>query len=94
MPTDCSPELFEFEPVERRKVVAAFDGGAMTPDAGALLPGQLDHGLGLIQRFAACFTDRRDPRFVEHRLETLLGYRVFCLALGCANCQVPISIST
>src|SRR5271165_4696452 len=82
MPTDCNPKLFEFEAVERKKVVAAFDGGAITSNAGALLLGQLDHGLGLIRRFAACFTDRRDPRFVEHRLETLVGQRIFGLALG------------
>lgn len=82
MPTDCNPRLFEFEAVERKKVVAAFDGGAITSNAGALLLGQLDHGLGLIRRFAGCFTDRRDPRFVEHRLETLLGQRIFGLALG------------
>jgi hypothetical protein len=82
MPTDCSPKLFEFEAVERKQVVAGFDGGAITSDAGALLLGQLDKGLGLISRFAGCFTDRRDPRFTEHRLETLVGQRVFGLALG------------
>jgi hypothetical protein len=82
MPADCSPRLFEFEAVERKQVVAGFDGGSITSDAGALLLGQLDKGLGLISRFAGCFTDRRDPRFTEHRLETLLGQRVFGLALG------------
>ena len=82
MQTDCNPKLFEFEAVERRRVVAGFDGGAITSNAGALLLGQLDKGLGLIRRFAGCFIDRRDPRFVEHRLETLLGQRVFGLALG------------
>lgn len=59
-----------------------FDGGAISSNAGALLLGQLDKGLELIGRFALCFTDRRDMRFVEHRLETLLGQRVFALALG------------
>jgi len=82
MPTECSADLFGFAPVEGRKVVAGFDGGAITSNAGALLLGQLDRGLGLIRRFAECFTDRRDPRFVEHRLETLVGQRVFGLALG------------
>jgi hypothetical protein len=82
MPTDCSPTLFEFEAVESKKVVAGFDGGAITSNAGALLLGQLDRSLGLVRRFAGCFTDRRDPRFVEHRLETLLGQRIFALALG------------
>ena len=37
MPTDCNPALFAFPPVEGRAVVASFDGGAITSDAGALL---------------------------------------------------------
>jgi hypothetical protein len=82
MPPECTPTLFEFEAVERRAVVAGFDGGDITSNAGALLLGQVDRGLGLMRRFAACFTDRRNPRFVEHRLETLVGQRVFGLALG------------
>jgi len=82
MPTECTPTLFEFEAVERRAVVAGFDGGDITSNAGALLLGQVDRGLGLMRRFAACFIDRRDPRFVEHELETLVGQRIFGLALG------------
>src|SRR6202521_5071898 len=82
MPTGCTPKLFEFEAVERRAVVACFDGGDITSNAGALLLGQVDRGLGLMRRFAECFTDRRDPRYVEHRVETLVGQRVFGLVLG------------
>jgi hypothetical protein len=54
----------------------------ITSNAGALLLGQVDRGLGLIRRFAACFIDRRDPRYVEHQVETLVGQRIFGLALG------------
>ena len=82
MPTNCSGKLFGFEEVERKSVVAGFDGGAITSNAGALLLGQVDRSVGLIRRFAECFRDRRDPRYVEHKLETLLGQRVFALALG------------
>ena len=82
MPTDCNAKLFGFEEVERKGVVAGFDGGAITSNAGALLLGQVDRGVRLIRRFAGCFRDRRDPRYVEHELETLLGQRVFALALG------------
>ena len=82
MPTECSAKLFEFKAVERKVVVAGFDGGTITSNGGALLLGQVNEGLGLIRRFAQCFTDRRDARFVEHRLETLIGQRVFGLALG------------
>ena len=82
MQTECTPKLFEFEAVERRSVVASFDGGNITSNAGALLLGQVDRGLGLVRRFANCFIDRRDPRYVEHQVETLVGQRIFGLALG------------
>ncbi len=55
MQPECSPTVFEFEPVERKKVMAEFDGGTITSNAGGLLLGQLDRGLGLIRRMAACF---------------------------------------
>jgi hypothetical protein len=82
MPTECSAELFEFAPVERRAVVAGFDGGAITSDAGAVLLRATDRAIGLADRFAGCFIDRRDPRLVEHRVATLIGQRVFGIALG------------
>ena len=82
MQTECTPKLLEFEAVERRSVVAGFDGGNITSNAGALLLGQVDRGLGLVRRFADCFIDRRDPRYVEHQVETLVGQRIFGLALG------------
>ena len=82
MPTECTPRRFEFEAVDRRSVVAGFDGGNITSNAGALLLGQVDRGLGLMRRFAACFVDRRDARYVEHQVATLVGQRVFGLALG------------
>ena len=59
MPTDCSPDRFEFARVEGRAVVAAFDGGTITSDAGALLLGAADRAIGLVRRFAGCFADHR-----------------------------------
>ena len=56
--------------------------GTSPSNAGALLLGQVDRGLGLVRRFADCFIDRRDPRYVEHQVETLVGQRIFGLALG------------
>jgi len=82
MQTECSAELFEFAPVEGRRVVAAFDGGAISSDAGALLLGATDGAIRLVDRFAACFIDRRMPELIEHQVSTLVGQRVFGLALG------------
>ncbi|MBV8401629.1 MAG: transposase, partial [Acetobacteraceae bacterium] len=82
MPTECSPSLFEFARVEGRAVVASFDGGRITSDAGALLLGAADRVVGLTRRLAACFTDARDPALVEHAVETLVMQRVVGIALG------------
>ena len=82
MPTECIAELFGFAPVEGRDVVAAFDGGAITSDAGALLLGAADHALKLTEQFAACFHDERRQHLIEHEVVTLLGQRVFGIALG------------
>jgi hypothetical protein len=82
MTTDCSTNLFDFTEVEGREVVAAFDGGAITSDAGALLLGAADRAIGLIDRFADCFHDERCPELIEHEVATLVGQRVFGIALG------------
>jgi hypothetical protein len=82
MPTDCSTALFDFAPVEGRVVVAAFDGDAITSDAGALLLGATDKVLGLTRRLAACFKDSCNPAFTEHAVETLVMQRVIGIALG------------
>jgi hypothetical protein len=82
MPTECSPDFFGFEPVEGREVVVAFDGGAITSDAGALLLGASDRAIRLIDRFASCFHDERRPELIEHEVATLVGQRVFGIALG------------
>jgi DDE family transposase len=82
MPTQCSADLFGFAPVEGRQVVAGFDGGAITSDAGALLLGATDAAIRLTERFAACFTDRRAPELVEHSVRTLVMQRVVGIALG------------
>jgi hypothetical protein len=82
MPTECIPDLFGFAPVEGRAVVAAFDGGSVTSDAGALLLGATDRAIGLVRRFAACFSDARCRELIEHEVVTLVGQRVFGIALG------------
>src|SRR5712691_8993832 len=82
MPTECNRDLFGFAPVESREVVASFDGGAITSDAGALLLGATDRAIGMMGRFAACFHDERRAELIEHEVVTLVGQRVFGIALG------------
>jgi hypothetical protein len=82
MLTQCSRDLFGYEVVEGRRVVAAFDGGEVTSDAGALLLGATDRAIGLVGRFAACFADGRARAQIEHAVEALVAQRVFGIALG------------
>src|SRR5271167_4040229 len=82
MPTECSAEQFDFGTVEGRAVEAGFDAGLVTSDAGALLLGATDRAIGMIDRFAACFHDERRADLIEHEVVTLVGQRVFGIALG------------
>ena len=54
----------------------------ITSDAGGLLLRATDRVLGLVDRFARSFIDRRQPELIEHRVATLIGQRVFALSLG------------
>src|SRR5512135_1277704 len=68
MPTQCVSEQFRFEGFDGRRVEAAFDGGAVTSDAGALLLREADRAIGLTDRVAACFRDGRAAGRVVHVL--------------------------
>jgi len=82
MQTECTPDIFGFEAVAGREVVAAFDGGAITSNAGALLLGATDRAIGMVGRLASCFVDRRSRAHVEHSVTTLVGQRIYAMALG------------
>ena len=82
MRTDCIADQIEFEGFDGRKVVAAFDGGAITSDAGALLLRHTASAIRLFDRVAACFADRRDPACTVHSVRTLVAQRIAAIALG------------
>jgi Transposase DDE domain group 1 len=68
-----------FEKMPLQQALAELPGVA---NDGALLLGATDRAIRLVDRFAACFTDRRLPGLIEHRVSMLVGQRVFGLALG------------
>ena len=82
MQTQCNAEQLEFSCVERRRVVAAFDGGTVSSDAGALLLARTDAAIGLIDRLASVSSMSAIRSSIEHSVRTLLGQRVFGIALG------------
>ena len=82
MTTQCIQTEFGFQPLQQREVVARFDGGDITSDAGGLLLREVDRGVGIVRRLGACFTDYRRAERVEHRVEELIAQRIYGLALG------------
>jgi hypothetical protein len=56
--------------------------GVVTSHVEGLLPGTTDRAIDLIARFAQCFQDRHRPEPIEHKVVTLVGQRVFAIALG------------
>lgn len=82
MTTQCNGKLFEFEPAGKRKVVADFDGGTITTDAGVLLLREVEAKTAMIRQFAERFTDHRDPELIEQTVPELVAQRVIALAAG------------
>jgi hypothetical protein len=82
MKTDCNPKQLHFQGLGTRKVVAAFDGGTISSDAGALLLREIEAARGYLERFSRCFVDKRDPRYTEHPIKELVAQRVIGVCLG------------
>lgn len=82
MDTYCNESQMEFQGLGRRKVQADFDGGEVSSDGGVLLLREIDQQLTIIEQFAQCFADHRDPELVEHSLVELLRQRIYAIALG------------
>ena len=82
MNTQCNKQRFHFHAAGKRDVVGCFDGGLITSDGGALLLRQVIQKTGIIEMFADCFTDYRDPKRTQHALTDMLAQRVVALALG------------
>jgi hypothetical protein len=79
--TDCPTQLtFEFH--RRQAVVADFDGGLISSDAGLLPIRQLDHRLGWTAAVADILGDRRQGGKVSHDLRAIVRQRLFGLIAG------------
>jgi hypothetical protein len=80
--TNCIARQMELEGLGKRRVEAAFDGGWVSSDGGAILLRETEKRVGLLRRFAECFIDHRDPARVEFSKEHLVAQRTMMLALG------------
>jgi hypothetical protein len=80
--TECTQTSFEFSSELRQQVVARFDGGTISTEAGALLLHKVEQKTGILRQFARCFLDHRDPERTEHSVAELVRQRIYALALG------------
>lgn len=72
----------EFQTVKGKKVIADFDGGALTSDAGVLFLRQTERGVGIIDTIVKNIFDKRDKRFIDHSMHDLITQRVMQIACG------------
>jgi len=82
MNAQCIQNTFPFHPLGRRVVAGSFDGGHITSDGGGLLLRETERIVRVIEQFAGCFTDYRDPERIEHTVQELVGQRIYGLAHG------------
>ena len=80
--TDDNLPPFSFPAVSRKQVTAAFDGGRLTSDGGVMLLAMADRRLGIAERLARCFPDRRHPARITHTLADMIRARVFAISCG------------
>jgi hypothetical protein len=78
----CTDGVVGFSKVGRRVVEAAFDGGDIASDGGALLLREVDRRLGLTKAAAAALGDDRRAKSVKHGMRELLAQRVYGLCCG------------
>ena len=67
---------------QKKSIVANFDAGRLTSDAGAILLRQIDENLQLSRQINDLILDPRDQRYVSHQQRDMIAQRIFAIALG------------
>lgn len=80
--TECiEPQLY-FSFYGNRPLVARFDGGQISSDAGLLLVRQFDTRQDLLRGWSVVLADARDPQRTRHSVEALVTQRVYQIVGG------------
>jgi len=80
--SDDTDAPFLYPAVGRKKVIADFDGGRLTSDAGVMLLAAAERRLGIADRLAGLIADPRNPLFVTHSVADILRARMLAIACG------------
>ena len=82
MQTQCNESRIEFHGLGERILTADFEGGNIVSDGGVPLIAEVDRMFRVLERYADCFTDHRDPELIEHSVLDLVRQRIYGLCLG------------
>ena len=85
MVSSCDPLLFPS--VGGKELVAEFNGGRVSSDAGLLLVKQLDSAIGLTAGLSRCITDSRQQSKVRQPILDMVRQRVFGIVTGNEDCN-------
>jgi hypothetical protein len=69
-------------PVCGKSIVARFDGGRLSSDAGVLALREIEQRLRVAERLAGCIRDPRQQAQVVHGLEEMIRFRMLMIASG------------
>jgi Transposase DDE domain group 1 len=71
-----------------------FDGGEMSSDLGPILLRGIDQQIGLTQRLADAFNDKRHLSYVDHSMRDLFAQRIFQVSSGYEDANDSNSLRT
>ena len=80
--TDLTSLLPGLSPVGSKKIVAQFDGGLLSSDAGVLALREVEKKLRVADRLAGCIRDHRAPDQITHTLSDIIRFRLSMIAAG------------
>jgi len=80
--TECIQAQLRFSFHRKRRIVAQFDGGQISSDAGLLPLREFDERHGLSRRWAAALSDTRAPERLQHTAQALLTQRIYQIVAG------------
>lgn len=80
--TDFTSLLPGLSPVGSRKIVAHFDGGLLSSDAGVFVLREVEKQLRVADRLAACLVDPRAADQITHTLPDIIRFRLLMIAAG------------
>lgn len=80
--SDSMLPLPGLSPVCGKTVVAKFDGGLLSSDAGILVLREVEQRLRVADRLAACMVDRRAPELITHPLAEIIRFRLLMIGAG------------